>query len=242
MKVGIISSPSEMCCTTLNSSIPSKPTILKAHGLFCSHLESSMVTPYLQDYHVLLVDLPEHSHPVETPLSFASAIASLVQAIKKHSPTSKVHIVGVSLGGHIALELAHLHPELVSSVFASGCSPISGSKKWLGEHPLVMYALAATVMKTDWLYWWTSNQMGMLKHEELHGKMKKKITVGLVRRGFGGLLEIRFEHSAGIKDFRTLVTAGEKGDDVEGTREMRRLLKKRYEQSMAFMVPQAGHG
>jgi pimeloyl-ACP methyl ester carboxylesterase len=157
------------------------------HGLFCSHLESSMVTPYLQDYHVLLVDLPENSHSVETPFSFADAIASLVEVIKKHSPTVKVHIVGVSLGGHIALELAHLHLELVNSVFVSGCSSISGSKKWPREHPLVRYALAATVMKTDWLYWWTSNQMGMLKHEELHDEMKKNITVGLVRRGFGGL-------------------------------------------------------
>lgn len=55
-------------------------------------------------------------------------------------------------------------------------------------------------------------------------------------------MEIGFEQLAGIKDVRTLVMAGGKGDDVEGIREMGRLLKKKCEQIMTFMVPQAGHG
>lgn len=157
---------------SLNST--SKPTITFLHGKFCSHLDFAYVTPFLQDYHVLLVDLPGHSRSREIPFQLVDTVNRLAKLIEEHASNGKANIVGLSFGGFLALELARLHPECVLSVFASGATPFRGIQKWLAEHPYILYIVIVALVKwcPDWMYWRMCRKLRLKKHEELREEMK----------------------------------------------------------------------
>jgi pimeloyl-ACP methyl ester carboxylesterase len=234
--------PPEIFHLSLNS--PDKPTIVLLHGLFCSHLEFANVITYLTNYHILLVDLPGHSRSASTPFTVQGTILSLVNLIKEQSPTGRAHIVGLSCGGFIALELARQHSEVVNSVFASGATPFRGAQRWLAQHPRVLYFVIAALVHwcPDWLYWLINRRLGMVRHDELRVEMKKNMTMDLLRRGYGELLEVGMEEIVEIEGVRTAVVAGGLQDDVERTREMGRLLREGCEGNKAFVVRKAVHG
>ncbi|KAJ5367486.1 Alpha/beta hydrolase fold-1 [Penicillium brevicompactum] len=97
-----------------------QPTIVLIHGAFCSGLFWDLVIPHLNSYHLLVPDLPGHGKsqaiaPYSLELS-ATLIANLIR-VHANGPS---HIIGHSLGAHVAIRLASQEPELVRSVFVSG--------------------------------------------------------------------------------------------------------------------------
>jgi pimeloyl-ACP methyl ester carboxylesterase len=113
------------------------------HGLLSSHFEWTYVTPGLSSYHLLVPDLPAHSSsPDITPFTIphaASLVASLLQSPAKSTPC---HVVGLSLGGFIAIALANAHPELVQSLFVTGVGGVA-EKGWLMAAALYMVTAMA---------------------------------------------------------------------------------------------------
>ncbi|MFT8719278.1 acetoin dehydrogenase dihydrolipoyllysine-residue acetyltransferase subunit [Acetobacter sp.] len=92
--------------------------VLLIHG-FGGDLTNWMLTqPGLGETHrVIALDLPGHGESTKkvgdgSPATFASTIAALT----KELGVSRAHIVGHSLGGAIALELAKAEPDLVASL------------------------------------------------------------------------------------------------------------------------------
>lgn len=55
-------------------------------------------------------------------------------------------------------------------------------------------------------------------------------------------MQVGLEQIASIEGLRVVVIAGGKQDDVEGVREMGRLLSVRCKESKAFVVREAVHG
>ena len=70
------------------------------------------------DYPIILVDLPGHGKSVSTPwISLMDTTDLIAREVLKNRA---VHVVGISLGGHVALELAKRYPEKIPSAFISG--------------------------------------------------------------------------------------------------------------------------
>ncbi|WP_394121886.1 alpha/beta fold hydrolase [Planococcus donghaensis] len=93
-------------------------SILFIHGLGASRWMWWQQEPAFSDYQVILADLPGHGKSVSTPwLSLADTTNLVAQHVIKNR---KIHVVGISLGGHVALELAKHYPEKILSTFISG--------------------------------------------------------------------------------------------------------------------------
>ena len=138
-----------------------KPTIIFIHGFCGSHLEYAHVKPYLEDdFNLVLVDLPGHSRSRNINFSMDTAIEELHRRIKKMSADSKIHLVGLSLGGFIALQYVRKHPGVVATVFASGATPFTAWQKWFARKPALLHFLLGFVMKMDWLYNIMANHVG----------------------------------------------------------------------------------
>jgi pimeloyl-ACP methyl ester carboxylesterase len=158
---------------SVNESQPS--TILLIHGALSSPNEYSLVAPYLKDYHLLVPALPCHSTASST--SFDSALAdpqdpSTVQAIsftlstvaallanlvRTHGKNQRAHIVGLSLGGHLAIYLAARYPDICldHTVFASGIALFSNwSNVQLKPVPYFLYLTSVLPARLlpQWLY------------------------------------------------------------------------------------------
>ena len=119
-------------------------TIILIHGAFSTNECWDLVTPYLsRTYHLLLPDLPGHGSSADiVPFSKELSARLIADVIRERAIGGKAHIVGMSLGAHVAIELASKYPELVEAVFVSGYEVFPSS-------PLVMaYGL------------WADNRLG----------------------------------------------------------------------------------
>lgn len=99
-----------------------KSTIVLIHGAFSSSKNWDLVVPHLTDsYHLLIPDMPGQGQSRNvTPFSVEYSSRLLERLIRKRAINEKAHIVGHSLGAHVAINLASSYPEVVDAVFVSG--------------------------------------------------------------------------------------------------------------------------
>ncbi|MFC4712052.1 alpha/beta fold hydrolase [Planococcus dechangensis] len=92
--------------------------ILFLHGLGASRWMCWQQQAAFSDTPLILVDLPGHGKSINTPWqSFADTADMIAGEVIQNRA---VHVVGLSLGGHVALELAKRYPKMVQSLFISG--------------------------------------------------------------------------------------------------------------------------
>ena len=93
-------------------------TVLFLHGLgSCGADWSLQLPPFRVCYDVLTLDLPGHgSSPAMTGHWRIEAMAEKVSGLLADVAAEPVHVVGLSLGGTVALALALTHPEQIRSL------------------------------------------------------------------------------------------------------------------------------
>ncbi|CAZ79633.1 unnamed protein product [Tuber melanosporum] len=135
--------PKPLFFTERPSISPTAPTFLLLHGLYSSHLEFAHLPIPSTSYHILTPDIPGHSQSSHLPVSLQNTTSLLADLIKSHAHSSRAHIAGVSYGAYLALHLAATHPDLVDSVFVTGCTlPTSvflGGLSWMANVPLLYF-------------------------------------------------------------------------------------------------------
>jgi pimeloyl-ACP methyl ester carboxylesterase len=98
------------------------PTIVFLHGMSVSSwMWTQQVEPLSQQYHTLAIDLPGNGESYQTEWqSLADSAAQVAAVIREQAHGGKAHVVGLSLGGYVALTLLNHHPEVVESMIVSG--------------------------------------------------------------------------------------------------------------------------
>lgn len=88
----------------------------------------------LPDRHVLTPDLPGlGTRTAEAWPGMAGAADDVAAVIRQRALDGRAHVVGLSLGGFVALQLLRRHPELVRSCFVTGVAAagLAGWERWL---------------------------------------------------------------------------------------------------------------
>jgi pimeloyl-ACP methyl ester carboxylesterase len=106
------------------------PCIVFLHGLWIS---SVMWQPQIErlshEYHCLAPDLPEHGQSTDIGLlTLENTSRVLVNLIREQSPHGRAHIVGLSLGGSVALGLLRDAPEVIDHMMLSGTAARLGPR------------------------------------------------------------------------------------------------------------------
>ena len=98
------------------------PAIVFVHG---TRLTRSAWTPQLQalsdDFRVVAMDLPGHGSLGDRPFSMAAASDELARVIGS-AAGGRAIVVGLSLGGYVAMDLAATRPDLVRGLVLSGAT------------------------------------------------------------------------------------------------------------------------
>ena len=100
------------------------------HGLLGSLRNWHSISEKLADrFQVIAVDLPNHGRSPHTAhmdyLSMAADIAELMQAHR----LSRAHVMGHSMGGKVAMQMALLHAELVDRLIVLDIAPRAYSRR-----------------------------------------------------------------------------------------------------------------
>ena len=105
---------------------PSKPTLLLLHGLFGSATNWGSIARHLADrYHILVPDLRNHGQSPHHPMhSYAAMVDDLLALLDRYG-VSQVGLIGHSMGGKAAMQLALHHPQRVGALAVVDIAPVS---------------------------------------------------------------------------------------------------------------------
>ncbi len=73
-------------------------------------------------YRCVALDLPGHGVLADSPFTIEAATDLVQAAIEAEIPSGRAVIVGLSLGGYVAIDMAEAHPERVAGLVLAGCS------------------------------------------------------------------------------------------------------------------------
>ncbi len=72
------------------------------------------------EFRVIAVDLPGHGTLRGRPFRLEAAVQAVMESLR-HQTNDRALIVGLSLGGYIAMACAHDHPQDIAALVLSGC-------------------------------------------------------------------------------------------------------------------------
>ncbi len=102
---------------------PDAPAIVFIHGTRLNRWQWRPQTRRLSSrYRCIAIDLPGHGTRAREPFTTAAACAAVVDAIDANVPSRRAVVVGLSLGGYVAIDVADAAPEHVSGLVLAGCS------------------------------------------------------------------------------------------------------------------------
>lgn len=99
----------------------SASTVVFLHGGGASGWIWRPVVDQLPDYHCLVPDLPEHGQSMaEKPLSVKDAAARIADLIRTRAHGGRAHVVGLSLGAQVIVQMLSASPEVIDHAIVSG--------------------------------------------------------------------------------------------------------------------------
>jgi pimeloyl-ACP methyl ester carboxylesterase len=103
--------------------IDDRPTIVFLHGTRLTGASWSWQVGALGDaFHCLAPDLPGHGRAAEVPFTVETAAARVAELIERDAHGGRAILVGLSLGGYVAMAVAAAWPERVAGMAISGAT------------------------------------------------------------------------------------------------------------------------
>jgi len=99
----------------------SDETIIFLHGGGISGWMWDKQIEAFNDYHCIVPDLPEHGKSAEVgPFTMKGAAEMIINIIQNQAHNGRAHLVGISLGAQIIVQILSMVPEVVDHVLISG--------------------------------------------------------------------------------------------------------------------------
>jgi pimeloyl-ACP methyl ester carboxylesterase len=212
-----------------------RPAIVFLHG---GGLSSRQWQPQLEtlsaDFYCLAPDLPEQGKSFAVrPFTLQDSARMTAEIIREKVPNKKAHVVGLSLGGAVTLELIRTAPEVVERAMVTGTTAGLGAfLGWITMNSTWIYKLIPENILLDMAV----KQFGIPQasraefREDLIYGMKEEFTKNFTR----ALMNVQLPTSANL-----LVCVGEKETFV--AKGAARKLVKGISDAQGVIVPDVGH-
>lgn len=123
-------------------------SILFLHGVGASGWMWARQIAALSDFHCLTVDLPGHGQSNQQAwVSLSDTAQQIATLIRERATQGRAHIVGLSLGGYLALALLEQHAAVLDRVVISGVTAAPMPNRWL--LPVQLWVMSA-LLKRRW--------------------------------------------------------------------------------------------
>jgi pimeloyl-ACP methyl ester carboxylesterase len=215
---------------------PSTKTVLFLHGIGTTSGMWKDQVQQLTEFNCVAPDLPGHGTATGRPWVSLEATTAEVIALIEATPEKRAHVVGLSLGGAVAIELMSTRPDLVDRAIVDGAAGIS----WRLA-PLLVGGIA---LISPLLH--TRPFMRLLAHVLSVGSPRRKgfyaeirlVDSGSFRHAVRDALAARLRNAAAIRGPVLLVAAQY---DVGAARVSNATLARDLRDASAWYVPRLWH-
>jgi pimeloyl-ACP methyl ester carboxylesterase len=219
---------------------PGRPTIVLLHGVGNDGSMWSDLMAGLPEYHCLAPDLPGHGRSRPVPWTSPRESAQLVaELVEERATDRKAHLVGLSLGGSVALELLSSRPELLDHAIVDGCaalpSALAGPMK-IGVSAISPFLRFGPVARLIGRTFGVSPGDGL----EAFVRQMQAVDPRSFRRAFADANDTRITPALLAAPCPTLLVAGER--ELKHVRASNALLARRMPHADARFMPGANHG
>ncbi len=195
----------------LNATAPSEETLVFLPGGGVSGWSWRAVGERLPEYRSLLVDLPGHGRSRDAGRFSMQFAAAEVESLIKERAGGSAHVVGLSLGAQVAIQLLATNAAAVQSAFVSGCltRPIPG----LGNYHLLKatFSLYAPFQNMPWLVRANARSSGVPReYEEEFAADTRSLTPEMLASVIAANQSFRLPIGLHGVSTPTLVVVGEK--------------------------------
>ncbi len=219
---------------------PSAPAIVFLHGMGVSSWMWQLQMEALSDsHHCLAIDLPGNGESYRCEWrSLSNSADQIAQTIRERIPAGTAHIVGLSLGGYVALEVLANHPDVVNSVIVSGVStrPL--------PNQVVMRLLAGAMSRmTGWdivINFYAKMMQIPADVMPLYRRDSKRLTATTINRIYDELLGYHLPQALKTRSQRLLGVAGDQ--EAAAIKVGLKDLASATQHSIAAIAPNAHHG
>lgn len=216
------------------------PSILFLHAAGTSGwMWEPIVERASERFRCLVPDLPGHGRSAGLPWrSLDSTADDLARLVATHGTEGRAHVVGLSLGGYVALRLLARHPDRTHRAVLSGVNVLPFP--WPGFMRLMGYAMLP-LMKRDLLLGAQARALRIPEDRvEGYRAAAKAMSLRAFLRIGNELMAFRAGHELGQAVAPTLVLAGEREQDLirRSVPEIVKVLPR----AEGYLVPGLGHG
>lgn len=192
------------------------------------------------DYHCLVSDLPEHGKSNDiAPFTMESAAEQVIEIIKDKAHNKRAHIIGISLGGQLVVQILSRAPEVVDHAVIGGTMV----RKFWGKTTLNLFMLIvrafSPIVKTDFAIKQIMKRGIPLEYFEDYKKSINLITYSAYKHIMDANASFRIPPNLYKAKNLVLITLGEK--ELKPVHESAKDLNKCLSNSKAFMVSDLYH-
>ena len=222
-----------------------EPPLLLMHGLFGSSENLGGIARELaKELHLYSIDLPNHGRSPHSTVCSLSSMAESVTAWMDKRSLDKVSILGHSLGGKVAMEIALRCPDRVNRLCVLDIAPV----KYQARHDQVFAGLLAIDLDS------TENRAQaeailaefvkeppvrsfLLKNlVKVEGKLQWRMNLLALREGYVSLID---QNARGRFDGEVCFIKG--GDSDYITEAHRQDITERFPKAKLKIIPETGH-
>jgi pimeloyl-ACP methyl ester carboxylesterase len=215
------------------------PTIVFLHGLGVSSWMWVEQMQALQTiYHCLTIDLPGNGKSKQVKWeSLADSARQVADLIRAHATDGKAHLVGLSLGGYVAVTLLEQYPDVVKSVLVTGINTSPLKLSWLMKGAM---AVLPRLMQYEWFI---RQQARMLQIPAevlpLFIEDNKALTLDIYQRVYDEVFAFQLSPILAERSQPFLAVAGDK--EVEAVKNGLTTVLRTIPHATARIVPNAHH-
>lgn len=222
----------------LESGIKNTESIIFLHAVGSSSAMWKAHFRALTNFHCIAPDLPGHGKSNQYPWTTIDETTTLVANIIKTKCDGKAHVVGLSLGGGVALNLLNKYPELVGKAVIDGQSvqPIKGAALAIAGVTAIAPFIHANVVINI-----LSKMLGVSKEGFANFKRDMKLVrPASFRCAFRDANRLSLPDSVSHIKSPILFVSGEKEAGI--MHQTHRAYAQKISDSQCFYYPGKGHG
>ena len=170
------------------------PIVLVHGAAWTRNMWIPQIEALSDEFRVIAIDLPGHGAQRERPFQLATA-CQIVMGNLKQETTERALIVGLSLGGYVAMACAHDYPQNIAGLVLSGCC--IDYRGILGFLSRLDSSLVTTLF--------SEQRLTRMQEKALRGRLPENIIEPQLKAGFFWKAMPQIYRELSVHDFHALL-------------------------------------